>query len=96
MKGIVSRLAIGAGVISAIAAISVIPASAQSSQGPVLIVANPNPGDTLPRGKTYFFGVAYDPSGMSTKFAPAGVDRVEAYAGDRDNGEPAAHLAERP
>jgi hypothetical protein len=86
MKGIISRLAIGVGVISAIAAISVIPASAQMSQGPVLMVSNPNSGDTLPRGKTYFFGVAYDPSGMSSKYAPAGVDRVEAYAGDRENG----------
>ena len=86
MKGIISRLAISLGAISAVVAISVIPASAQSAQGPVLQVGNPSPGDTLPRGKAYFSGSAWDPSGKTTSLAPAGVDRVEAYAGDREAG----------
>jgi hypothetical protein len=87
MKGVISRLAIGVSVIAAVVAVSVIPASAQpTSQGPVLLVGNPNPGDVLPRGKTYFSGIAYDPSGMPTKLAPAGVDRVQAFAGDRNTG----------
>src|SRR5713101_3641795 len=87
MKGILSRLAVGVSVIAALVATSVIPASAQATpRGPVLSVANPSPGNQLPRGKVYFFGTAYDPSGKSTAYAPAGVDRVQAFAGDRDAG----------
>jgi hypothetical protein len=87
MKGIISRLAVGVGVVSTLVAISVIPASAQATpQGPVLSVANPSPGDQLPRGKIWFYGSAYDQSGPSTATAPAGVDRVQAYAGDRETG----------
>jgi hypothetical protein len=89
MKGIVSRLAVGAAVIGAFAALSVIPASAQGSSqglGPVLMVAQPTNGATYPRGKQWFFGVAYDNSVKPTAEAPAGVDRVEAFAGRREDG----------
>jgi hypothetical protein len=85
MKGIISRLAVGVGVVATLVAICVIPASAQATpQGPVLMVGAPTEGAQYPRGRTYFSGVAYDPSGQTSQYAPAGVDRVQAFAGPRD------------
>jgi hypothetical protein len=63
-------------------AVSVVPVSAVAVQGPVLNVFNPNSGDTLPRGRLFFLGQAWDASATSGQ----GIDRVSVYAGDRDAG----------
>jgi hypothetical protein len=82
MKGIVSRVAVVAGVVAMLAAVSIVPVSAAAVQGPVLKVFNPNSGDVLPRGRFYFSGAAWDPAATNGP----GVDRVSVYAGDRDAG----------
>jgi hypothetical protein len=82
MKVLVSRLAVCAGVVAALVAVSVIPVSAVAVPGPQLRVFNPNSGDVLPRGRYIFLGAAWDP-GATTG---TGVDRVQVFAGDRDQG----------
>jgi hypothetical protein len=82
MKVLVSRLAVCAGVVAALVAVSVIPVSAVAVPGPQLRVFNPNSGDTLPRGRYIFLGAAWDP----TATTGTGVDRVQVFAGDRDLG----------
>jgi hypothetical protein len=68
-------------------AVGVLPVSALAVSGPVLRVFNPNSGDVLPRGRYIFRGAAWDPAGTDfSTTAPAGVDRVSVYAGDRDKG----------
>jgi hypothetical protein len=53
------------------------------TQGVVLIVASPNPGDVLmPGSNVVIQGVAYDTAATSG----VGVDRVSVYLGDRDTG----------
>jgi hypothetical protein len=82
MKGVISRLAVVAGTVAMLVAMSVVPVSAVAVQGPVLRVFNPNPGDTLPRGRLFFLGQAWDASATTGQ----GIDRVSVYSGDRDAG----------
>jgi hypothetical protein len=59
-----------------------VPAVVQPGPSLVLSVANPQPGDLLPRGKYVMQGLAFDraaPSGT-------GVDRVSVFLEDRDSG----------
>jgi hypothetical protein len=58
------------------------PAISQAS-GPVLSLANPNPGDLLPIGNIYVSGVAYDPAAPQ---GTDGVDSLEFFLDSRDSG----------
>jgi hypothetical protein len=75
------------GTAALLVAVGVVPVSAVAVSGPVLRVFNPATGDTLPRGRYIFRGAAWDAAATDfTATAPAGVDRVSVYAGDRDKG----------
>jgi hypothetical protein len=54
----------------------------QGSQGPVLQLGNPNANDVLSRGALIVSGLAFDPNSSSG----AGIDRVEFFLDDRDQG----------
>jgi hypothetical protein len=72
------------GVMIAIASLfatATLPVSA-ASDGPVLIVANPNSGDMLTPGRMMLQGVAFDREASQG----SGVDRVSIFLDDRDLG----------
>lgn len=74
----------GLGVVMAVASLlasAALPVSA-ASDGPVLIVANPNPGDMLTPGRMTLQGVAFDREASQG----SGVDRVSIFLDDRDLG----------
>ena len=87
VKGILARigvaLSVGALVVPVLGASSAAATvTAPAATAPVLIVANPTDGDSLPRGKAYFIGSAFDPSATTGN----GIAEVTVYSGDRDDG----------
>jgi hypothetical protein len=87
MRGIVSRCGVVLGTAALLVAVGVVPVSAVAVPGPVLRVFNPASGDVLPRGRYIFLGAAWDAGATDfTATAPAGVDRVSVFAGDRNLG----------
>jgi hypothetical protein len=61
---------------------ALMPALTQPGPSLVLDVANPQPGDTVPRGKYVMQGLAFDRAAS----AGSGVDRVSVFVDDRDSG----------
>ena len=59
-----------------------LPAIIQPGPSLVLSVANPQPGDLVPRGKYVMQGLAFDRAATSG----TGVDRVSVFIDDRDAG----------
>jgi hypothetical protein len=59
-----------------------LPAIIQPGPSLVLSVGNPQPGDSLPRGKYQMQGLAFDRAASSG----SGVDRVSVFVDDRDTG----------
>ena len=59
-----------------------LPAIIQPGPSLVLSVANPQPGDLVPRGKYVMQGLAFDRAANSG----SGVDRVSVFIDDRDSG----------
>jgi hypothetical protein len=87
MRRMISRCVVVLGTAALLVAVSVVPVSAVAVPGPILRVFNPTQGDVLPRGRYVFLGAAWDPAASDfTATAPAGVDRVSVYSGDRDKG----------
>jgi len=62
--------------------LALLPATTQPGASLVLNVANPQPGDLLPRGKYLMQGQAFDRAASSG----SGVDRVSVFVDDRDAG----------
>lgn len=59
-----------------------LPAIVQPGPSLVLTIGNPQPGDSLPRGKYVMEGVAFDRAAT----AGSGVDRISVFVDDRDAG----------
>jgi hypothetical protein len=55
----------------------------QASRTPILQLANPSPGDLLTAGGYVVSGIAYDPASPQGQ---SGVDRVDLFLDDRDQG----------
>lgn len=66
----------------ALFALAALPAHAQPTGGPVLVVSNPSPGDRLTPGSLNMQGVAFD----SAASQGAGVDRVSVFLDNREAG----------
>jgi hypothetical protein len=76
---LVARPAASAGPAAVAAAL---PAVVQPGPSLVLSVGNPQPNDSLPRGKYVMQGLAFDRAAI----AGSGVDRVSVFVDDRDAG----------
>jgi hypothetical protein len=82
--GLVTLVLVGASVAMMAAPSAAEPLAVVTCPGgaPFVQLANPGPGDVLSQGDYIVSGVAFDPSAAQG----AGIDRVDLFLGDRDNG----------
>jgi len=88
MKGIVSRIGIGAAV-AVLLAVLALPVSAQdkpAAVAPVVDVSFPMANSYVRRGQNWVNGVACDPNASASDMT-AGISRIQVFLGDRDTGE---------
>jgi hypothetical protein len=82
--GLLTLVLVGASVAMMAAPSSAEPLAVVTCPGgaPVVQLANPGPGDVLSQGDYIVSGIAFDPAASQG----AGIDRVDLFLGDRDNG----------
>ena len=82
--GLVTLVLVGASVAMMASPSAAEPLAVVTCPGgaPVVQLANPGPGDVLSQGDYIVSGVAFDPAASQG----AGIDRVDLFLGDRDNG----------
>jgi hypothetical protein len=82
MRAFIVRIGFSLALVAAVS-VTVLPTyAADNTEGPTLLVANPNAGDMVTPGRLIMEGVAFDP----TAAAGVGVDRVSVFLGSRDFG----------